>query len=1234
MSSPFQQVPEENWVAANDVAFAIRDGFPVTPGHTLVITKRVVATWFDATPEEQLGLMQLVNEVRAQLDKDLKPTPDGYNVGFNCGTAAGQTVPHVHIHVIPRHNGDMEDPRGGVRHVIPERGNYLNDASTPAKEALPEHKLELSSGHPDSPLWDHLSWRIVGARAVDILAAFVQLSGLDVIEHRLFDAVHNGATVRILVSDYLYISDVRALRRLLGWMILTEDESQNERLTVKLVELKKLPSKPKSFHPKAWQISDDQSGFIAVGSSNLSGPALQTGIEWNLLSTQASPSVAHRQVAAEFAALWDVASPLTPALIDEYAKHATTYRETHFQPEATDSRDELFEPRPWQIEALESLNRIRAAGYCRALVAVATGMGKTWLAAFDARQVGRQLRRRPRVLVIAHRAHILAQAEAALSRVLDAEFTDGATAWYFGSNNTLDGDVVIASVQKLSRAKGLQQIAKQHFDYVVMDEVHHAHAPSYRRVLAELQADFILGLTATPERSDGYDVATIFDDNLAYHATIGDGIEEESLVPFHYIGIKDTVDFEQIPWRNGRFDLEELEKQVAQSERMDRLASALDQHPAGRTIVFCCSRRHAAFARDWLRNEGNTAAAVFSGEGSDSYSESLNGLRSGSLQFLCVVDMFNEGLDIPAVDRVIMLRPTESKVIFLQQLGRGLRASEGKTQLLVIDFVGNHRVFAQRMIHLLSLKTSTASWKDLKNWLGGEPPDLPEGCMLDVELDAKDLLKQFLPKGKSAGIEGYRAIRDDLGRRPLMLEVFSRGYLPKTISAGEGTWFAFVDHEGDLSANESETALAFSEWLKTVESTSLNKSYKMVVLRVLLDQGALFRGVDLHSFSLACRRFMQNHEVLRRDLAGENHAVDHDDADESEWVSWWIKWPISRWLDKQSDINWFVRDGDTFRLNIQCGDAQQAVLESLTEEIVEYRLAHYAKSRRLVEAESGEKSFEAKVSHSGGRAILFVPDKSKNPQRPVGLTTVQLPDGSEWEFKFVKVACNVASPKGERANQLSDLLRSWYGDKTGMPGTAFTVRFETKAGQWHVSPTTQVVEAVVEDEREAHGSQPVIVPSVQRQAQFRTHVPVYDVSAAAGDWGPEGVPDAIGWMPVANTTLTEGMFAAQVIGHSMEPRIPSGSWCLFRPCPAGSREGRLLLVQCNTHLEPDDGGRYTVKKYHSVRSTNKDGWQHNAIELQPLNPDYQPIIVSSENADDVRIVGEFISSVELAETQK
>ncbi len=1232
MKSPFLFVPPEDWIASNQLAFAIFDGFPVAPGHSLVVTKRLVATWFDASPAEQTALMELVNVVKQKLDETLQPKPDGYNIGFNAGDAAGQTVDHIHIHVIPRYLGDVADPRGGVRHVIPAKANYLIEQSEPPATEPADTDLHLSTGHPESPLWEHLAWRIAGAKSVDVLVSFVQSSGLDVIEERLFEAIANQAAVRILVSDYLFISDPKALRTLLGWCELVAEESSSPRLSVKMIEMAKLPSSPASFHPKAWRIVEEYRDFISVGSSNLSKPALLTGVEWNLLSTTNTQESSHAQFSEQFDLLWDVASPLTPELVSSYEQTAEKYRREHFVP-VTVEPVQVPSPRVWQVEALQALQRVRDAGHRRALVAVATGMGKTWLAAFDACQFGDSVGRRPRVLVIAHRAHILAQSEAVLSRLLDHRFAEGSTAWYIGERSELAGDLVVASIQKLSRPEGLKRLAKEHFDYVIMDEVHHASAPSYRRVLAQLDCDFALGLTATPERTDGVDVATIFDDNLAYHATIGDGIAEDSLVPFHYVGIKDTVDFRQIPWRNGRFDMAELEERVARSERMDKLWVAMEKHPADRTLFFCCSRRHALFARDWLVAKGVSSAAVFSGEGSDSYGESLARLRSGELQTLCVVDMFNEGLDIPAVDRVVMLRPTESKIIFLQQLGRGLRASEGKSCLLVIDFVGNHRIFAQRIVHLLSLRSGSDKWQPLKDWLAGKQADLPEGCLLDVELDAKDMLKKFLPKGKTASIEGYRAIRDELGRRPSALEVFSRGYLPKTIGAGEGSWFEFAKAEGDLDAREEEAAALFADWLKTLETTSLNKSYKMVVLRALLDSGQMFTGVDLFEFAKACRRFMQNHDVLRRDLTGSNHAVDHETATDEAWAKWWSDWPIDRWLNKQNGSVWFAIKDGLFQSTIDCPDHLKPTLESLSQELVDWRLAAYTRSRRLVPTEDGNVSFEAKVSHSGGNPILFLPDKEKMPGRPVGPTVMQLPDGTPWEFKMVKIACNVAAPEGEAKNQLGELLQKWFGPKAGLPGTNFHVQFTNQDGQWQVSPCP-VEGAIQGDAAEQVDSDaemvwPEIVgPEVAKAARFNTHAPVYDLSIAAGDWGPEGVPTTIGWIAVPNQPLSEGMFAARVTGHSMEPRIPTGSWCLFRPIDAGSREGKLLLVQANTHTDPEEGGRYTIKRYHSTKHVSGEDWEHTTIELQPLNKDYAPIQVSAEQADDLRVIGEFVGLID------
>ncbi|MBM4077413.1 MAG: type III restriction endonuclease subunit R, partial [Planctomycetes bacterium] len=374
-----------------------------------------------------------------------------------------------------------------------------------------------------------------------------------------------------------------------------------------------------------------------------------------------------------------------------------------------------------------------------------------------------------------------------------------------------------------------------------------------------------------------------------------------------------------------------------------------------------------------------------------------------------------------------MLRPTESKVIFLQQLGRGLRASEGKSRLLVIDFVGNHRIFTQRLIHILSLHKAAANWTTLKKWLNGETPDLPVGCLVDVELEAKYLIRQFIPTGPSQAIEAYRAMRDELGRRPSILEVFNQGFLPRAIAARDGSWFEFCCEEGDLNENEAIVCEQFGDWLKMLEATALNKSYKMVVLRVLLDQESLANAVELNQFARACRKYLQNHEILRRDLQGDGHAVDHALADDPEWTKWWNKWPIDRWTDLQGGKKWFVRQGEQFRFDQPIDSKLQPALEAMTSEIVDWRLAQYVRRWRTDSAVEGNLTFEAKVSHANGRPILFVPDKTVCPGRPVGPTSVQLPDGSRWEFKFVKVACNVARPEGETSNQLSDLLKNWFG---------------------------------------------------------------------------------------------------------------------------------------------------------------------------------------------------------------
>ena len=1298
-ASPFLEIAPTEWFCSNALCFAIPDHKPASRGHLLIITRRHVATWFDCTLPEQNDLMALVNQAKTLLDQQLDPQPDGYQVLFNSGAAAGQTVHHAHVHLIPRYADKTSGPCGSAKPVAPEQASPVADNSRKQASGLSRltqpgslPSFSLTVGHPAGPLWPRIANRIPGATEIDLVASFAQSSGLDLIRKALFSAHEAGARIRLLVGDYLCITSPDALRTLFGWMAIAgHSRGLAGHFEARLVELEKLHGHPSTFHPKAWRIADATGGIMVVGSSNLSRSALTTGVEWNLVGETAGSQSLDQEMAAAFEALWCQATPLSAEVITRYSRRAELAEKTRAvwdgenvpMDPATGSREEktpdqiaIFSPRPWQTTALESLATIRHDGYTKALVAVATGLGKTWLAAFDLLAISKSLGRCPRVLVIAHRAEILAQAEGTLRQALDhASALHGwppcRVSWYAGDQSDLSGSLVIASIQKLSRRRspgspapeGLAALDAAQFDYCVIDEVHHAEAPSYRRVLARLRASFTLGLTATPDRTDGVDIATLFDDILAAQATIGDGITEGSLVPFRYRGLKDDTDFEQIPWRNGRFDPLILEEKLANSARMERLwvewlADAPDPPQLSRTLVFCCSRRHALFTRDWLRHRKVAAAALFSEsvgvDGprlvSDPRMASLAQFREGSLEALCVVDLFNEGLDVPQVSRVVMLRPTESKVIFLQQLGRGLRAAEGKTRLSVIDFVGNHKVFASRLMHVLALgkngQPTSNPWEDLKDFVAGRPPGLPPGCTVDLDMEAKELLQRLVPSGGNAVVAAYRLMRMELERRPTPAELVHAGYLPLTVSASHDSWLDFCRGEGDLDAAEQTALDQHGPWFRMLQTTSLTKSYKMVVLRVLLDSDAIWDGMEINELALACRAFLEGHPLLRADLEGAGFRRGSGKDEQTAFSNWWFKWPLSRWMDEQSGKKWFALQDKNFAANFGCPLAGRGAFEQLTGELVDCRLAQYARSRLPKNGNKvgdGKAFFVARVTHSGGKPSLILPRVEDEPGRPMGPITVRLPDGKKWLFRLVKMACNSAGPQsegvaeaGRATNQLGTLLRDWFGENAGLPGTRFEVKFTQEMVDGGVVWSVEPIEP-----RAAMPPQPIAVktpPSTPLPAfrlvetpalseRYEQFVPVYNLQAAAGFWGAESVPEEIGWAAVPDVRLREGMFMAQVQGSSMEPLIHDGAWCLFRRCPGGSREGRIVLVQFNSLGDPENGGRFTVKKYHAEKVADAEGWRHGRIQLLPLNPEFQPIELSEENASDLIIVGEYLQAV-------
>lgn len=632
--SPFFDIPRSEWIASNRSAFAVWDAYPVNPGHALVVSLRQITDWWQATPEERADLIALVDEVRSQIAERHKP--DGFNVGFNAGIAAGQTIDHLHIHVIPRYLGDVADPRGGIRNVIPAHGNYLaNPPAIPDERGLTFTTPVLVDGQVRLLLPELVQrLRNIEYDHVDMVVSFIKMSGLNLLSGPLQDALERGAQVRILTTDYLGLTELAALTRLHD---LIDDHP--DQLSVRLFHDREV-----SFHPKAYLFYSTRGRADAafVGSSNLSGSGLAGGIEWNLLVG------AIDELKERFLVLWlDHRSlSLTDEMIAAYQPAPPYVPEVV---EVIDFPQEPARPRPIQEEALRALARTRAYGFRAGMVTMATGLGKTWLAAFDAA--------RPevnRVLFVAHREEILKQSRDVFRRVIP----DASMGLYYGDEKQPDAAIVFASVQTLSR--NLDRFASDAFDYIVVDEFHHAAAATYRKVLDHYIPNFLLGLTATPDRMDGADLLALCADNVVFECDLVEGIRRNELVPFHYWGVPDPVDFEPIPWRNGRFDPAALEAAVETQERAQSAFDEWQSRRGTRTLVFCVSTHHSDFMSDFFRARRIRCASVHSGPTSAPRHESIDALRAGDLDVIFAVDLFNEGLDVPDIDTVLMLRPTES----------------------------------------------------------------------------------------------------------------------------------------------------------------------------------------------------------------------------------------------------------------------------------------------------------------------------------------------------------------------------------------------------------------------------------------------------------------------------------------------------------------------------------------------------------------------------------------------
>ena len=582
--------------------------------------------------------------------------------------------------------------------------------------------------------------------------AFITTSGVQSIKQALIDLDKRGVKGKILASQYLNFTHPEALKQLLQF---------------KNIELK--IATQGDFHNKGYIFKKGQHYNVIIGSSNLTANALSNNKEWNLKVSAIDSSELVNTTLQEFESAFDTATTVDIDYVEHYRLNYNREKEYRtkislFKEEATPSK---LAPNKMQELALQNLNSLREKGNSKGLLISATGTGKTYLSAFDAKQFGAK-----KLLFVVHRRTIAEKSMQSYKALFGDQVKMGL---YSGAEQELNADFIFCTVQTLSKIEHLQKFDKKHFDYIVIDETHRAAAASYNQIISHFEPQFLLGMTATPERTDGGDVFKLFDYNIAYEIRLQEALKEEILCPFHYFGVTEIEVDGQLLKEKADFNL------LSSDQRVNHIISTIKKYGSDsgtvRGLVFCSGKEECHFLAAEF-NKRHLRSIALTGD-NNKEGERANAIRllestriPEKIDYIFTVDIFNEGIDIPKVNQVIMLRPTQSAIIFVQQLGRGLRKTEGKDFLTVIDFIGN---YSNNFLVPIALYGDSSYNKDsLRKLISTGCEAIPGTSTINFDPIAKQQIFKAIDTAnmqqKKDLIQDYKLLKYRLGRMPMMCD--------------------------------------------------------------------------------------------------------------------------------------------------------------------------------------------------------------------------------------------------------------------------------------------------------------------------------------------------------------------------------------------------------------------------------------------------------------------------------
>ena len=506
--------------------------------------------------------------------------------------------------------------------------------------------------------------------AFSFSVSFIKKAGLVLLEREIEEALERGVKGRIITSTYQNFTDIGSLEQFYAWQ--KEYDNFECHLDYECFG-------DNGFHTKGYLFEYDDSIEFIVGSSNITRFALLKNFEWNVSLVSKDNLNSYNDALTEFELIWDKTLELDSKIIEKY-RLQLDYAIEKWDMDYVNAMDAKINPNSMQRKALRELRRYRDTGVKKALIISATGSGKTYLSAFDARNFGAK-----RLLYIVHRESILKDAKESFIKVFGAERTYG---FYTGNENSLEADFIFATSNMLGRH--LDSFKKDEFDYIIYDEVHHVVAETGKKIFEYFEPEFILGLTATPERMDNQDIFTLFDQNVPFELRLRDAINNDLVVPFHYYGIRDQlVDYSSK-------DKMTIAKNIAEQNNIEFIKTQIEKYRKPgeklKCIAFCTNIQSCRLMAEELYEEGYHTISLIGINDTGVRIKAFKDLQDDNnlLEIICTVDILNEGVDIPQVNMVLFLRPTESQTVFIQQLGRGLRKYPGKDYVTVLDFIGNN----------------------------------------------------------------------------------------------------------------------------------------------------------------------------------------------------------------------------------------------------------------------------------------------------------------------------------------------------------------------------------------------------------------------------------------------------------------------------------------------------------------------------------------------------------------